>query len=117
MIAAVVVTLSVLNSGHTITGGITVPGVEFGGTCTVGDGYKDISPGRSVTITDENGEVVGKGQLGEGVALEIYGCRFPFSVDVPNRKSYSIEVGDRGELTYSFEDMSENSWKVELSLG
>ena len=118
VVGAVIVVPGALNPMHTMSGGITVSQYEgeTGVPCETTGAYSDMSPGRSVTVTDENGEVVGKGQLGTGVAAAL-GCRFPFSLEVPTRKSYSIEVGNRGELTYSLEDISQRSWEVEMTLG
>lgn len=90
----------------TITGHIdTYPtgGRSRTGTrCDAENGMEDISPGASVVVTSPNGVKVGVGALESGRYHPIYTCRFAFTVaDVPDKYPlYSIEVGNRGEVTF-----------------
>lgn len=57
-----------------VTGSITVrPGLTYGkkdAACILDDGYADIRAAAQVTVTDENGSIVGLGQLNEGKVTE-----------------------------------------------
>jgi hypothetical protein len=57
-------------------------------------------------VLDETGTVLGTGYLEEGeVASD--GCRFRFTVDrVPVAKFYKVEVGRRGTISYSYEELN-----------
>jgi hypothetical protein len=88
--------------------------------CVTEGGYSDVGPGTSVTVEDETGRVVGVGTLGEG-RLD-YGseavCVFPFTVvGVPRAAFYTVSVGRRGGLAFSFEDLSSQGWFAGLTLG
>lgn len=49
--------------------------------------------------------------------FDYIGCVVIFEVEVPVEDFYSIEVGRRGDLSYSYEDLEEMDWAVALSLG
>ena len=88
--------------------------------CTGDDGYSDIKPGLQVVIRDGDGSTLGTGHLAydhEAYQATDDRCPLVFEVDVPRSDFYAIEVGDRGELTYSFDDMEAMGWRVEASLG
>lgn len=63
------------------------------------------------------------GTLGDGQVTEpgdySYSCVFPFTLsDVGDAKFYRLSVGkDRGDVTYSRNDIEARKWQVELSLG
>jgi hypothetical protein len=111
---------------NTITGSFTLLGEKddpFGdvdgefdalpdGSCYGIGGYDDISSGLQVKVSNESGTVIATGALGQGEVIE-GGCRFYFSVsDVPVAKFYRVEVGSRGELGYSYEQMKTAVWNV-----
>ena len=97
------------------SGKMGVPG------CSGTGGYDDIEYGLSVTVRDGSGHVLGTGRLGEGKLVGSYlpkSCIFEFSVGgLPEVKFYAVEVGRRGELIYSFEEMRATNWRVAFSLG
>ncbi len=50
--------------------------------------------------------------------LDISYCQFTFELEeVSEAEFYAIEVGDRGEQTYSLDEMNEMDWTVAFSLG
>jgi hypothetical protein len=80
-------------------------------------GYDDIEAGLQVVISNEANTVIGNGALGPGEITDD-GCLFRFQVrDVPVAKFYNIEVGRRGKLNYSYDQMKAASWGVSLTLG
>lgn len=81
-------------------------------------GYDDIARGLGVVVRDGAGVVLATGALGKGRIVAALQCGFEFVVEaVPAAAFYSIEVGHRGEITYSFADVEAAEWYVELSLG
>ena len=81
-------------------------------------GYSDIDFGTSVTVRDETGTLIGSGTLGRG---ELVGsaCRFKAVIDgVTSEASfYEVEVGSRGSLVYSNDELRSRGWLVSASLG
>ena len=108
---------------YEIRGGFTLFDISsIGGgesNCYGTGGYDDISSGLNVTIRDGSGAILATGRLGRGTADGAYSpCSFEFSVDgLPEVDFYSVEVGRRGELTYSFEELVDSFWYVFFSLG
>ncbi len=85
-------------------------------------GYRDIREAMPVTIRDGKGNILatgatnsGKRPPGEYANIQ---CTFSFEVsNVPKVDFYSIEVGRRGQLNFSYEEMQKKNWEVILSLG
>jgi len=102
-----------------------------GDLCTtpVGSGYDDIAEGTTVVVKNEKGTLIATGKLGQGGLSTDYngigspgwqdvGCTFPFTVTgVPKASIYTVTVSNRGEQTYSADDLTAKNWNVELSLG
>lgn len=91
--------------------------------CATKDGYDDIHEGAQVTVTDENGKVVGLGNLTSAglwadapdTLVIMSQCRFNFTVAVPSGATfYRIEVAHRGVVRYT---ASEVATEVHLTLG
>jgi hypothetical protein len=65
--------------------------------------------------------VIANGSLDKGEVVKTKfwnNCEFPFTVsNVPTAKFYRVEVGRRGQVSYSYDQMRANGWKVSLSLG
>ena len=106
---------------YTITGTFTLAsGVEGSSTdCHGTGGYDDIRANLAVIVRSGDGEIIATGSLGKGVFPPGAGhtCAFPMTIAVPKSDFYSIEVGHRGELTYSFDDMVARGWTVALTIG
>jgi hypothetical protein len=96
-----------------------------GGPCYGTGGYDDIESGLRVVVNDGEGKTLATGRLGtssyeQNPQYPILGeCVFPIEVPegLPRADFYSIEVGSRGELTYSYDEMEANGWTVSFSLG
>lgn len=73
--------------------------------------YSDISEGVSVTVYDADGSIAGVGALGSGswessFASGIGNCTFPLEVDDLSRSTaYQVEVGHRGKVTVSPDEL------------
>ncbi len=91
-----------------------------GGFCYGDDGYDDIEAGLRVVVADGNGKTLATGSLGNSRynAAE-RDCVFPVIVTTPLPKAdfYSVEVGRRGDLTYSYDEMVQRNWAVAFTLG
>lgn len=114
-----------LAARHDITGTFTLidTDLEFSGISTSGDtcegdgGYSDINQGVEVTVRDGTGKLLQTGSLGEGTG-NLVRCEFPFTIKgVPETDFYSVEVGSRGDLSYSLDDMKANAWTLGFQLG
>jgi hypothetical protein len=108
---------------HVITGTFTLLGTEgddflnLTTGCTGTGGYDDVQAGLQVTVSDQTGTVIGNGALGSGETIG-EGCQFRFQVDnVPLATFYRLEVGRRGEISYSLDQMKRASWSAALTLG
>ncbi len=94
--------------------------------CFGTNGYDDIKEGAEVTVVNQDGKTIGNSVLNAGrlpdtpanINTHETTCSFSFTVhDIPRADFYKIEVAHRGQLTYSFSEMSSNNWSVEVSLG
>jgi len=91
------------------------PILTYGGSCFGNDGYDDVRSGTQVTVTDDSGRVVARSELGSGSGTTTR-CEFPFSFELTEgSESYTVAVGRRGQLSYSFTELKLNG--VSLSLG
>lgn len=90
-----------------------------GAPCQGDEGYDDISEGAQVVVRDESGTTIATGRLEPGAYSRAEGdCIFEFSVvGVPEADFYSVEVSNRGELTYPRDELEAAGWSVELTLG
>lgn len=88
----------------TLTGtlSLTTTSATTGDGCHGTSGYHDITPGASVSVSDESGTLLAKGILAAGHG-ESGTCYMPFSIDdVPGgKKFYKVEVTHRGEVNYT----------------
>ncbi|WP_060711745.1 hypothetical protein [Pseudonocardia sp. HH130629-09] len=85
------------------------------GSCRLSSGYDDIVAGTAVTVRDSAGRIAGVGALGSGTGSS-YGCTFSFVVDdIPASDFYTVEVGHRGEVTFT--DAAVRNGDIQLSLG
>ena len=84
-------------------------------------GFEDIEESMPVTIKDGQGKILALGKTSygkrpKGQYSEVT-CTFYFQVNnVPKSDFYSIEVGRRGQLNYSYEELKSKNWKVSFSL-
>lgn len=123
--------LECLNSLSFIVGGtcgsLKMPKI---GTCSGAGGYSDIGGGSVIRVSTDEDKELGIGKLSEGKGGSVGDwdeqlddrwettCSFTFSVEVPEIKGdYRVGISDRGERSYSKEEMESNSWKINLSLG
>ncbi|HEV2918218.1 MAG TPA: hypothetical protein VG673_03095 [Actinomycetota bacterium] len=114
---------------HRLEGTYIVHGVfshqKFGSPCRSADaGYPDILPGTAVRVRDATKAVVGTAQLQGGTLRNgpLRGndddCVFSFSLTVPERDAYRIEVGKRpGQVLFTRSDLEKSSWKADLTIG
>lgn len=91
--------------------------------CGGAGGYSDVNEGMPVTVKDGTGKIIATGNIGSGskpkdgsMYSEVM-CNFEITVNnVPKADFYSILVGRRGELNYSFDEMQKRNWTISLSL-
>jgi hypothetical protein len=115
---------------HRLEGTYIVHGVfshqHFGSPCRSADaGYPDIVPGTAVRVRDDATKaVVGTAELRGGTLRDgpLRGndddCVFSFSLTVPERDAYRIEVGKHpGQVRFTRSDLEKVSWKADLTIG
>jgi hypothetical protein len=105
----------------TLRGTLTLTGdnvpTDDGEGCVGYEGYDDIVAGAAVTVTDEDGKVVGSGALGAGRPNDddsscVFGVRVP---DVPRgSKFYKVEVSHRGGLTVTAKEAEAGGFAATL---
>lgn len=87
--------------------------------------YRDVRSGSELTVTDGDGEALASAELEAGTLSTSYedevgtamDCRLPFTVeDVPTADSYTIELRERGELTFAFDDLERQGWTVAFTI-
>ena len=93
-------------------------GLPCDGTLDTG-GYNDLAAGATVTVKNGSGNVIGTGSLKEGTAGgDGSTCSMPFTVtDVPQVPFYQVEVANRGNVTFSLNQMRNSKWVVSLTIG
>ena len=113
---------------HRLNGNYTVHGIfrhrNYGQPCTAADaGYADIHAGTPVVLRDKSGAMVGSATLGDGTLRRqpLRGrdddCLFRFSLTVPERAEYRIEVSRRGAVAFSQADLERSHWTANLTIG
>jgi hypothetical protein len=105
---------------HDISVAFTLTDADTASAGCVGQGgYSDIGAGTPVTIKNGSGDILGAGDLGEGTAAG--GGECVWSVKIPNvrlgESFYSAEVGRRGAITSSADELKSNGYAFDLSLG
>jgi len=110
-----------VQSKYTIKGSITLIDSDLGGTddtCYGTGGFGDIRANMPVTVRDGEGAILATGETGSGRTDSSVTCVFEFEIsEIPKVDFYSIEVGRRGQLNYSFQELEEKEWTVGLSIG
>ncbi len=87
---------------------------DDGDSCQGEGGYGDINSSTQVVLSNTTGDIITRSNLGPGVIQDSM-CTYSFELEVTEgEESYVLAVGDRGESTYSFEDLKAG---VDLSLG
>ncbi len=88
--------------------------------CTGAGGYADIAPGAQFTIKDAGGTLIGFGSFTEShitLASPIH-CSLQGTADnVPDAAIYTVEVGRRGAINFTREQLEANGWLAQLTLG
>jgi hypothetical protein len=114
--------------GHTLHGTYIVHGAyrhrSYGASCNPAEaGYPDIHTGTPGTVKDGTGALLGSLRLGGGTlrkgALDdrTDDCVFSFSLTVPERDAYRIEVGRRGAVPFQRSELERSNWKADLTIG
>lgn len=106
---------------HTITGTVSIVDLDAnysaGGTCSGKGGYSDLRIGAQVTVRNQDQRTVATGRVSSSASHDLL-CELAFTVDgVPRSDFYEVEVSHRGGLTYSHDEMVDNDWTVDLSIG
>ena len=78
-----------------------------GSYCEGEGGYGDINGSTQVVVTNGDGDSITRTELGAGT-VDGVSCHFEFSFEVTEgEEMYVVAVGDRGESTYTFDELKE----------
>ncbi len=99
-----------------------------GGECRGTGGYADLRSGVPVTVSDPGGTVLDTSQLRARAAPTDAAGQVPPPVrrrciwefgfrDLPDHPSYTIAIGERGEVPYTREELEADGWTVQVELG
>ena len=113
---------------HRLDGKYTVHGIfkhrNYGTPCKAAEaGYADIHAGTPVVVRDPSGAVLGSAKLGGGILRQqpLRGrdddCLFQFSLTVPDRSEYRIEVSIRGAVPFKKDDLERSHWTANMTVG
>jgi hypothetical protein len=125
-----------LNGGVILSGDTKSYTWDPGKPCSGSGGYSDLRGGSGVVVKDGQGIVIAKGSLGSGVGVaerqdcgapgehplcDPMGgrvCKFSFTVEaIPRSEFYVVDMGKRGQFTYSFDEIQSQGWGVEYMIG
>jgi hypothetical protein len=84
--------------------------------CVALGGFDDIATGAQITVRDESGTIIGVGELEPIYLVDQDRCVFTFTVDVPSATFYTVEMGRRGSISYSRDELDEANWQLYLSI-
>jgi hypothetical protein len=112
---------------HTVTGTFVLSGTTStlsptifanGGICWGKGGYSDIAAGTPVTLKDEAATILATAALGLGTGTDTE-CTFTFTLTgvSDSAKFYSVEVGRRGAISKSHDELEADGWVFGLTLG
>ena len=100
------------------------PRRDFGAPCTGRDaGFPDLRHGTEIRVKDGTGAVLARTTLQGGTLQrgKLRGrdddCVFTYSVTVPERDAYRIEVGGRGGARFTKADLQRSNWRADLTIG
>lgn len=97
--------------------------VAEGDACFGSDGYADFGSGMNVVISDGSGNTVGTTSTGPATLTDYHPqvdalyCHTAFETQVDIVDFYEIEVGRRGGLSFSYDDLRDQDFHVSFSLG
>lgn len=109
---------------HTLSGTVllmdsTYYGARPGSSCSGESGYGDLDGGAQVVLADDRGTTLSTGRLSDG-EFDGRGCVFNFALeDVTRADFYGLTIagGQRGQLQYSYEELADADWSVQLFVG
>lgn len=86
-----------------------------------------VLPGLPVVAYDEEGEVLGRGLLGQAEPVPVVdsetgrtsmSCRLPFAITAVERKgNVTLEIGARDRRTYTSTELEAADWNIEVRIG
>jgi hypothetical protein len=94
-----------------------------GQECYGHDGYSDINGNLTITVKDGTGNILATGKTESGKfqlvgSPAVYQCIFVFyPITLPKSDFYVVSLTNRGEMTFSLEDLKSKNWTIEFALG
>lgn len=109
---------SITVNGTLVLGDFTKFGnMKIGDSCEGSGGYNDINSITQVVAKDGN-DIVAITSLGTGSADGTGNCSYSFTFDkIAKKNFYSFEVSHRGALNFSYDELKDQDYRVDFSLG
>lgn len=85
--------------------------------CMGTGGFDDFYPGAVVTIRDGNNNILATGRLEDAGTSTSSRCDYEFEIELPRSDFYQLSISHRSPLTYTFDELVQAGWEVELSIG
>ncbi|HMC41831.1 MAG TPA: hypothetical protein VKI20_02385 [Acidimicrobiales bacterium] len=87
--------------------------------CETRPGFGDVVAGAPVVVRNGHGLTIATGSLAPGAPEPSKrGCAFQFTIrPLPVAATYTVSVGKRGGLPYSYEDLQKAGWHLTMGLG
>ena len=108
---------------NNVTGTLSLKDTSFvnmtsGDACEGSGGYSDITQGAQVVASDNANTILAVSSLSAGVADGSGNCVFSFTINnVPYSAFYQFQVSHRGQLAYSYQQLSSNNFAISTTLG
>ena len=85
-----------------------------------GKAYKDIYAATGIEVRDGNSNLLATGVLGSATVVDdgaLGSCVFQVTLDLKEADFYQIKIGRRYDKSFSFQEMVNENWKLELIIG
>lgn len=90
---------------------------RWDGECFGTSGLSDVRGEMDVVVKDGKGEILAIGKTEKGKDVDNATCAFAYKVEnVPVRNIYTIEVGRRGSVVFSADELEKKKWVADIAV-
>lgn len=122
LVLVIIVVQALSQSKHKLSGTVTLYDTKLdfqnGESCYGSGGYDDLSQGASVSVRNGSDKIVATTTLSDGTMISGSECEFSYALEsVPKSDIYQVEVSKRGNVPYSYNDIKDKDFVVNLEIG
>ncbi|NJK99256.1 MAG: hypothetical protein HC910_01340 [Spirulinaceae cyanobacterium SM2_1_0] len=115
---------SLTSGSRALRGSLTLIDVDIADAddqCYGTGSYDDIAGNLRVVVRDGRNQILTTGETAAGARPNnpqeaVDHCVFAFRLDVPKADFYTIAIGRRGQLSYSWQELQERRWRINFTL-